>query len=454
MALDPSIISQLKPVQLPDTANLLQLSQLSNQNAAQRLNLQQAQRKMKQEQTLSDLYRTNTNPDGTVNNDAVTAGMSQAGFGSAVPGLQEQSQKVTAGGLDIQAKQLAVHKQNLDLVNNSLASLISDPDLTHDKVITKINGLVNQGIIDSKTGAQMVQTLPGPAGLKQFLISKALETTDASKQIEMQLPKYNEQDRGGVINEGTVDPMTGQRTAGANIDKTPTKGEILTNARLTSGGLGDAAIDLAARRLLNGEKSSAVLANFGRGQQGARDIAAVQNRLASLASEQGVAPEDIASKQQELSAVGKSLQVAGGQAGKVAVGLNELKQFGPLVTQASAAVPRGNFVPWNKLKQMADTSISDPALLRFKTQMTALENAYNQVAARGGSDVGKREHIHQLFSTANSPEAVATLVDAVNQEAQSAETAAQDAMKAPPRKPAASTGIPADVQAALDKHGG
>ena len=87
-------------------------------------------------------------------------------------------------------------------------------------------------------------------------------------------------------------------------------------------------------------------------------------------------------------------------------------------------MPRGNFVPWNQLKNMANSKISDPKLLRFKAKMQALENAYNQLAARSGTDVDKRAHIHELFNIANGPEAVETLVRSLKEEASGARDAA------------------------------
>ena len=56
--------------------------------------------------------------------------------------------------------------------------------------------------------------------------------------------------------------------------------------------------------------------------------------------------------------------------------------------------------------------------------MQALENAYNQLAARSGTDVDKRQHIHELFNTANGPEAVEALVRSLKEEAAGARDAA------------------------------
>jgi hypothetical protein len=134
--------------------------------------------------------------------------------------------------------------------------------------------------------------------------------------------------------------------------------------------------------------------------------------------------DGIKSGKLKLAAETKGAQTAGTQIGKVALAANELNTFGDQTLEASGKVPRGKFVPWNQLKNYANSKISDPQLLRFKAKMQALENAYNQLAARSGTDVDKRAHIHELFNTANSPEAVATLVQALKEEAVGAQEAA------------------------------
>jgi hypothetical protein len=134
--------------------------------------------------------------------------------------------------------------------------------------------------------------------------------------------------------------------------------------------------------------------------------------------------QGIKSGKLKLSAETKAAQTAGGQIGKVSLATNELDTFGDQTLEASKSVPRGKFVPYSELRQKSDTAISDPDLIRFKGKMQALENAYNQLAARSGTDVEKRAHIHELFNTANSDEAVQSLVKTVKEEAAGAREAA------------------------------
>jgi hypothetical protein len=161
----------------------------------------------------------------------------------------------------------------------------------------------------------------------------------------------------------------------------------------------------------------------------------------------------------DLAAVMKETQVAAAQVGKVELAGNELDTFGDQVLAASKAVPRGNFVPFGKLMQMSDSAISDPALINFKAKMQALNNAYDQLAAREFH----LAHVHELFETATGEAGVQALVKAVKEEAKAADEAAKRTMKVKgsgdvaqqndPKGGAGATDHPADIQAILHKYG-
>lgn len=146
-------------------------------------------------------------------------------------------------------------------------------------------------------------------------------------------------------------------------------------------------------------------------------------------------PDEIAklvkTGQIELGAQKKETQTAAGIAGKVEVAQNELKEFIPLVKDASTKVDRSKWVPLNKLVQMADTSISDPALKQLKIYINSTLNAYDQLASRGGTDKDKRAAAHALLLSAEGPEALNAALEAFGKEAEAARVAAVKATKVP-----------------------
>lgn len=418
MALDPSIINQVKPIQFEDPtalrAKALQLSNMQLQN-------DQAKQDVQQQRTLADLYRQNSDQSGNINQGAMVNGMAQAGLGAKIPAYQKSLADSQKSQTEAQAAQFDIHKKKLDYANGVISSLVNKPDLQQGDLITSINQMVNQEIIPPDQGAQMARQIPGrPEQLRPFLIQKGLEIMDASKRLEMMIPKYNEQDRGDVINQGTVDSLTGKRTAGVDVKKEMTPDQAAkVNMQQNRGFASDEGSLLSELAMRSVSLPSGLR---GQAQIKATLRAMLDKYPDKLPSELA---EEVKTGKLKLAAETKASQVAGGQVGKVALAINEMKPFGEQVLEASDLVPRGDFVPWNQLKQYGEKQISSPQLLRFKIKMQALENAYNQLAARSGTDVDKRAHIHELFNLANSPEAVQELVKSLNEEGFGAKQAAE-----------------------------
>jgi hypothetical protein len=139
-------------------------------------------------------------------------------------------------------------------------------------------------------------------------------------------------------------------------------------------------------------------------------------------------PDELAEKikagQLDFGVQKKETTTAAAQAGKIAVAQNEVLEFGQLALEASAKVPRGDFVPFNKLEQMGERNISDPALKRFYIMNNALLNAYDSLAARGGTDKEKRAENRHNAEIADSQETYAVAIQAMKDEAAGAERAA------------------------------
>lgn len=473
MALDPSIITSGQQVKLPTLGDLvaLQASQAQYQQAQQgtQLNavkLQQAQRGLKAQSTLADLYRQNTGPDGTVNTPAISQGMAAAGFGDQVPDLQEQGQKLALGAQQVQAgatansaSDFALKKQKVDTINQSLSSLLSDPNTTPNSVVQHISSWVDQGLIDPNTGAQMVQKVPGPQGLRQWLVQAALQGQSVDKQLSAMAPTDQRIDTGGQIVQGQapsevtrlVNPNApGFTPVGPAINKTmsPDQAAMLKmkQTQMFSPDDGDLLATLA-------EHGISLPAGMRSKEQQLATVRALRVQNPDLSNDE-IATK-IGTGQINFNSDKKAATVAAGQEGKVSTAVNELGPMGDQALAASAAVPRGSFVPFNKLIQMADSSISDPNLLTLKIKLNALNNAYNVLSARGGTDAGSRAHVAQLFSSANSPEGVAALVAGLKQEGAVAQAAAAKASHVgTPPAAAAPTDVPPDIAAILAKHGG
>lgn len=85
--------------------------------------------------------------------------------------------------------------------------------------------------------------------------------------------------------------------------------------------------------------------------------------------------------------------------------------------EKSNAVPRGKFVPINRLLQTAETAISDPALAELRTATNTLVNDYAKAITPVGTPTDSaREHARELLDMATSPETYERVVRLMHRE--------------------------------------
>lgn len=318
---------------------------------------------------------------------------------------------------------------NTAIGSDKMAEMAVQQSMTPDKLTQVAAG---GSLINERTG-KPVYTAPAAP------VKRTVEYKDQGNKLT---PVYS--DTGEVVKDVPTLP------------KSLTPGQEATRAARTPGqSLSDEAVDLAAKRLLNGEPASTVLANFGRGNQGAANITAVQNHFAQLAAAAGHDAEEIATRTQELGAEKRARLELGAREGKIAPRVQEAQNFAHIAKEASAAVPRGSFVPWTRLKQYSDTQLSDPALAKLKAATNSLVNAYAAAVGGGVPTVHDKEAADKMLSTAQSAEAYNAVVDQLIIETEAALQAPKQVMQGmradSTHKPA---GVPDDIAALLKKHGG
>jgi hypothetical protein len=253
MPIDASIPLQVRQVQLQDPTEVMgkvmSLRTLAGQQQLQQMQIEQQQRNQEQERTLSDLYRGNINPDGTVNRQGILGAAAEKGLGARIPTLQKQfadADEATAkvGKLKSETGEIDfnVAKKRMDVSAAAINSLVANPNVTHQDVITTMVNLVNQGIVTPEQGQQAIRELPGrPEQLRPFLMQKGLQVMDAAKRMEMLQPKQEKVDNGGQISFVDVNPMTNPQgpapvkkvaTPDALVSaSTQRRGQDLTDAR-------------------------------------------------------------------------------------------------------------------------------------------------------------------------------------------------------------------------------
>ena len=247
MAVDPSIPLSVQPVQLPNAlamaAQYAQLQDAGQRGQLQNQAIQQGQRALDAQKTLSDLYSDPANVDpttGQVNMQAVYQGLSKAGHADTALALAQKQMEVDkarseigknnadAGKLtvDTQNTQFDLKKKMVDHVAAGTASLLQDPTLSPDAIAQnpkaaygRVNSFLGEmadaGYITHDEAAQTSATLPPPQALRSFLMQKAQAAMTAQQALEANTPKLTAVSLGNRTQLVDTNPNTnrGQPTA-------------------------------------------------------------------------------------------------------------------------------------------------------------------------------------------------------------------------------------------------
>jgi len=333
--------------------------------------------------------------------------------------FQTQAQKFSSGKVQSQIDQYEL----LDHQQGVIVSAI-------DPIVAQARAMKNKGADDMTVNAFIAQQLPGaiqtlqntklPNGQSALSPEVIQQINAATKQGPMSLATIEGFEAKSKAGQAQIKQRLEQLKADTSVKK---EGEterhnqaMEANAAANTGirkeralrdehgNLTPDAIDLAAQRLANGEKAQDVLANFGRGKQGGQDIAAVQNRFATIAKEQGMTPDEIALRQQEMRGSARAELALGEREGKIAPRVQEAKTFAQIALKASDDVPRGDWKSLSKMLQFGADQSSDPKLGKFQAANVSLINAY--AAAIGGGQIHQHDQEvgANLLSTANGPE--------------------------------------------------
>ncbi len=202
--------------------------------------LQTSQMKNEETRATAEAYRRATGPDGKVDNGMLMSTLAQMGVGRMIPGIQKaglEAQKtqseVSGKNMETDVKSAELLYRGLKEVDGAIASLMAKPDANERDVYGEVGRLVRVGAFDMQAkhkgvtpdefARDLLSTLPvgNPQAMRGWLAQAGMRAADASKRLEVALPKYDEQNRGGVINQGTINQITGERTAGVGPANNP-----------------------------------------------------------------------------------------------------------------------------------------------------------------------------------------------------------------------------------------
>lgn len=430
---DPSVISDIGgsgPDIAGSMAKAFQLKDLMDHEQLNQLSLTSKKQQVADEQTRKQILSgsdVSTQKGMTEASEKLT----RAGQPDAAMDLRRYAQSITSGELEQKVNQLKLHDAAQDLIANHLDSLWAQatamkektPDGRPKYTDAAVNAMIQGQVTATVSGIQSDSSIPDDVkgialkGVNQTLAQNGGAITydqltafeQASNHGQKQIKGWLDQmNIHSEIDHRKVEESQGQQRIGLSKQ----------NAGSFGGDNGDLLAALA-------EKGVSLPAGFRSKSQQVALLDGLRSR------NPGKSPDEIAQLvadgQISFGAEKKETTTAAGIAGRVSVGENELIDFAPKALAISAKVPRGDFVPFNKLKQLGERNISDPDLKELYGRTNAILNAYDVVASRGGTDKDKRAENRKNLETADSPQAYKRAVETMMDEARIAKGAARKA---------------------------
>lgn len=144
--------------------------------------------------------------------------------------------------------------------------------------------------------------------------------------------------------------------------------------REASGALTEDAIDMAADQILAGDRSA--LTNMGRGAQGGVNLAAIRNRVAEKGKAQGLSGHDLANIDAEFKGQVSGEQFLGRRGAQLSQAGAALDKLIDQSKEIYKELPRGDFLPYNRLRQKVSTETSSPEQAAAFAADTAVINQW------------------------------------------------------------------------------
>ncbi|HJP69398.1 MAG TPA: hypothetical protein VJ846_10890 [Sphingomicrobium sp.] len=170
-------------------------------------------------------------------------------------------------------------------------------------------------------------------------------------------------------------------------------------------------VDLAANRILNGEKG--VTTGFSRSKG---DMSAIYNRVAELAKSRGVDASDILSNINNEYAAASAARSFGGMTAKQETYSNTAAKAIDIAEKASEAVPRTTWVPVNKAILAWREKTGDPKVAALGQSLETLTQEYARAVGGGHGTVSDKEEAREYLAKAQTHDQLVARFNIMRQE--------------------------------------
>jgi hypothetical protein len=296
-----------------------------------------------------------------------------------------------------------------------------------------IKGLVSQKLpngqpVLNQQDAQFIQQNFAKGYNPQAVDMIVARSKQAREAIAQKLKERDEDRKEKATNAA----ITAGVRRGDQTDRKITDAERLQDAKAklaAEGKFSEEDATALAEQYLAGDKS--VMTGLGRGAQGAQNIILVRHAIAREAKAQGLAPADIAARLAEYTGYVAEQRSLGTRSANIETASTEAYKMIDIAKTASKDVPRGGFLPWNKLVRGGDVVTQDPQYAKFAAATLAVVNTWARaISPSGVPTVADKEHANAVLNTAQSQEAYDAVLDQFKTEIAAALNAPADVKQA------------------------
>ena len=164
--------------------------------------------------------------------------------------------------------------------------------------------------------------------------------------------------------------------------------------------------------------------NIGRGAQAGADLAALNKMIYQVGREIGKTPDQLALAQAEFQGQKAAQRILGARSASFGMAEAEAYAMADEVIKTSAAVPRTQFMPVNKIIIAAKTNTGNPEVRQYAAALNSFVNTFARALNPTGVPTNSdKDHLRAMLSTADSHEAVKAIVQQLKVEMKAAETA-------------------------------
>lgn len=499
MALDPSIITGIRPVQIDSPVNALAqvLKVQSMQQDAQlgQTKLDEYQRSKTRQNKLLDLVQAL--PVGTTDTQRVDA-LKGGGYFDEADKLQSgmlNRQKIES---EAKAKEWETQSKKLDFAGQAFNMVRQNPTLENAHQV--LDYLGQNGIYSPETVAQYKAAVAADPTKIASLADTAFRTVLGAKE---QLMKVDTRNLGGTTQTIGVDPVTGKATVLNSAVNTQSPDSIATNQRIAAEGVANRANAIKVTQMVSDRQDAAdagttaftpgaidnaaarynfdgTLPPMGMGKSGSAGRSAILNRAAELKA--GVDPAqqraDQLNNKNEVAAQGSAIRsFATGKDGQAVQSANTALNHLETIQNLAAAQKSGNVQAFNKAARSLGAQLGQAAPTNLSAALVMVAPEISKAVIGAGGTGHERDQAIQALNPNGSPDQILGATQTMQElfggrlteakrtyERTTKKTDFSGTMLSPAAQrvldrahgaaaPAAA-GVPADIAALLQKHGG